>query len=503
MQKRDSWFDRVGFTDEMAIQGDCEKLVFTHGIETEYFLVDRNGRKLTHAEFGLTYNKLISQHLVRELEMLIPLFYDRKVSNLAIGTSKSSTYDALHIEYDTRGTTVKAELLSVDRNVAEWPLIELATPPCETLYELGWWSSVLYSIVNDRLSKLNDGNTLLPFGVNPFERVEDIVHSDSFPTCGEHHHIKVFRNADVERDERRVFSNFYHMVRFFAPYLILLSACSPFASGRMWGRFRRNDPEQLLPGCVRSLRVIYNKKHLCNFQEGEYLPYLEEGWQDEKYFLSEFRKQTGSFRTDSHFFDMDPLSKTNGTTEIRFFDSQPSVARRVGLAAVIQMLARKAVSMGIDREDNLAPHLVETNPDLLAVKKVACEGGNWFRPPINPRFIDLGEFVKLKRSGRDTLILSDLVLGMLYVLKDEFKTSNLIYSRFLEPIRHSIFGLDGNGISPAQYWLLVHAGNGEDMSMTVKGIMDAAGQAANMWYDPIVNEPIILDKVLDTQGNRR
>ncbi len=502
MRNRDNWFDEVGKLDTLACEGDCRELEFTHGLETEYFLVDKRGWKLSHADFGEVYNSLISKSLIDALEKKIPKFYDKKASAMKIGTSKSSTYDALYLTYKVRGTNVKAELISVDRNVAEWPLVELASPPCESLYELSWWSSTVYAIVTERLNKMGKKNHIMPFGVNPYEKVQEITQSDSFPTCGEHHHIKLIENANLGAEEKIFFTNFYHLVRFFTAYLILLSACSPFASGRLWGRYRPNDMELPFPRCVRSIRVIYNKKHLCNFQEEEYMPHLEGGWQGTRSFLEEFKKQNNSFRTDTHFFDMDPYSKENHTTEIRFFDTQPSTARRVGIAAIIQMLAKKAKKLTEKDEENILSVLSESSGNLQALKKMACEGGSWFKPSRDPIFGELSDIVKLKPSRIEKNILSDLVLEMLYIIREEVNESNLIYSHFLDPIRHSIYGLDGNGISPAQYWLFTYIKEDRDMDKVVKRILECSKKSANMWYDPIVNEPIIMNEILDIERNR-
>jgi hypothetical protein len=492
MANRKNWFDKVGAKDKMATEGDCQALEFTHGIEVECFLVDNKGVKLTHAGFGKVYNKIMSKELVRSLKKNIPKFYQKKVSDIDITSSKSSTYEALKMNYDVDDSAVVTELISVDRNVAEWPLIEIATPPCESLYELGWWSSVIFELVTDTLKKNDSGNQLMIFGVNPYETTEEIVQSETFPTCGEHHHIKVVKSDELTSDETVFFTNFYHLVRFFTSHLILLSACSPFASGGLWGRYRPDDAELPFPRCVRSIRVLYNKKHLCSFQDGEYMPYLERGWRGHKYFIDEFKEQSNSFRTDTHFFDLDPLSKQNKTMEIRFFDSQPSIARRVGMAALIQVLAKKAQKLVIEDEDNLLEVIKESNTNLQRLKKMACEGGCWFRPPSKPI---LGEDVKLKPSKIQKIIFSDLILEMMFFLRAEIRENNLIYSHFLDPMRHTIYDLGGNGVSPAQYWLIAYISENQNMNNVVKRLLDSSKKAVNIWYDPIVNEPIILESL--------
>jgi len=492
MVNRRNWFDKVGAKDKLASEGDCQALEFTHGIEVECFLVDRKGEKLTHAGFGKVYNDIMSKGLVRSLKKGIPKFYENKVSDIDITPSKSSTYDALKMNYSVDDTSVISELISVDRNVAEWPLVEIATPPCESLYELGWWSSVVFRLVTDSLKKNDDGHQLMIFGVNPYETTEEISQSETFPTCGEHHHIKVIKSDEMTSDEVPFFTNFYHLVRFFTSHLILLSACSPFASGGLWGRYRHDDLDLPFPRCVRSIRVLYNKKHLCSFQDGEYMPYLQRGWRGQREFVDEFKKQSNSYRTDTHFFDLDPFSKQNRTMEIRFFDSQPSIARRVGIAALIQVMAKKAKKLVLEDEDNLLQVIKDNNASLQRLKKMACEGGCWFKPPSKPI---LGENVKLKPSKIQKIIFSDLILEMMFFLRAEIRESNLIYSHFLDPIRHTIYDLGGNGVSPAQYWLMTYISEDQNMERVVKRIMGSSKKAVEIWYDPVVNEPVTLESL--------
>jgi hypothetical protein len=65
----------------------------------------------------------------------------------------------------------------------------------------------------------------------------------------------------------------------------------------------------------------------------------------------------------------------------------------------------------------------------------------------------------------------------------------------MDPIRHSIYDLDGNGVSPAQYWLFTYVKEGQNMDRVVKKILDCSKHAGDIWYDPVVDEPIELDYV--------
>jgi hypothetical protein len=123
---------------------------------------------------------------------------------------------------------------------------------------------------------------------------------------------------------------------------------------------------------------------------------------------------------------------------------------------------------------------------------MACEGGCWFKPPSRPI---LGEDVKLKPSKIEKIIFSDLLLEMMFFLRSEIKESNLIYSHFLDPIRHSIYDLNGNGISPAQYWLFSYIQEDQDMGRVVRKILDSSAKAVDIWYDPIINNPLDLQGI--------
>jgi gamma-glutamyl:cysteine ligase YbdK (ATP-grasp superfamily) len=321
--------DLVGSKDSYATEGDVTPLPFTHGIEVEYLVSTTRGQTFGHGAFEKAYTMLINDRLKRDLEARIPDFYKKKVKELSIAQSSGSSYEAVFIKYETRHGVIESEIISVDRNVAEWPLIEAATPPCETLYELAWWSSAIQMLISSAVRATGLGASILACGTSPMEDIQKIVSGESFVTAGEHHHLAVYapgREAE--------FTRFYHLLRTFVPELILLTSDSTFASGKPTGRIRLNDLDMPFPRCTNTLRVINNRKHLCDFHDAEYVPYLEQGWKGKENFIAEFQKQSSSYRKDSHFLDIDPLSK-GGTTEIRIFDSQPSAARRVGVAAIL------------------------------------------------------------------------------------------------------------------------------------------------------------------------
>jgi len=230
--------------------------------------------------------------------------------------------------------------------------------------------------------------------------------------------------------------------------------------------------------------VMNNRKHLCDFHDAEYIPYLGDGWKGKDNFIAEFQKQSNSFRKDSHFLDVDPLSKA-GTTEIRIFDSQPSVSRRIGVAAILQMIAHSAFNY---LPSDPQPLLDLPSRELFNLKRLACESGPWVRPTrvslFNP------PIKRLKKTGTEKEIMSDLALEMGWYLHKSGVQMGMMNSRFLYPIRHTIYGMNGRGLCLSQHWLLKFARGGGQIQTVIAEMISAVEKATNMWYDPIVYDPV-------------
>jgi hypothetical protein len=470
--------DPVGARDPGCVRGDLAPLPFTHGVETECFLATKKGNVFGHGGFEKVYRQVLNERLKQELQKKLPEHYSRKVKSLEIAQATGSTYDALYLRYESRHGVIENELISVDRNVAEWPLLELATPPCETAYEIAWWSSTLHRLLVDAVRSVGTDAAVLNAGVGPYENMEVIVQGDSFPTCGEHHHIAFY--SDQRRAE---FSEFYHMLRLWIPNFIMLGANSPFASGKPTGKIRLNDHEAPFPRCARDLRVMYNFKHMCNFHEGEYMPFLKDGWRSKEDLLRAFNEQTGSFRKDTHFLDYDPISRKK-TTEVRVFDSGPSTARRVGIALLLQAMAVSALKPPAEPR----PRYSMPTQEMFKLKRLACESGGWCKPP-SASLMEPGQ-AKLKRSELGRECLSDHLLEMLGFLRPALAELQVTQSRFLAPLRASVYGAGGRGLSPAEYWLVRFARSGGDMKKVAQDMLASCERgAASVWYDPLVSEP--------------
>ena len=500
MTDKSRWYDRAGAKHPLTMEGDCSRLPFNHALEMEYFLVTNRGKKLGHGAVEKIYGKIVDSDLGRILQKRMPAEYKKKMIEIYWGQSKGSTYDALKIDYDVRGKKVSNELVSIDRNVVEWPVLEIATPPADSFYELAWWTSALISLIVERLDEINLKVYVMAAGSNPYEDLQEAMRGESFPTCGDHHHIGILMDPD-SREQRDILTNFYHLMRMFLPNIAVLSANSPFIDGKIMGRIRYGDYDAPFPGSVRSLRIMHNKKHLCNFSAREYVPYLKNGWQGPDYFISEFKKQNNSFRTNTHFLDMDPWSPSNHTTEIRISDSQPSVARRIGIAMIIQAIALKAkhIAEGEPINAALKRAMKTPNRELFDMKKVAAQGGNWFKPRKPSVFSSNPK--KLKYSRFSEPVFSDTTLEMLHFLSPVFKEMKLTYSLFLNPIRASVYACGGNGSSLAQYWMLDYARNNSDMEKVVKHMIKATRNGRNMWYDPMTYHPVTCEEALGGKGS--
>lgn len=490
MMDKSRWFDKAGAKHPLTVEGDCSRLPFTHALEMEYFLVTNRGKKLGHGAVEKIYSKMTDADFAIKLQRMLPSEYKRKALSIYWGQSKGSTYDALKLDYDVRGKKVTNELISIDRNVVEWPVLELATPPVDSFYELAWWTSALIGLVVDRLEEINLKVYAMASGSNPYEDLQEAMRGESFPTCGDHHHMGIMMD-ERSKEQRAILSNFYHLMRLFIPQIINLSANSPFIDGKIMGRIRYGDYEAPFPGSVRSLRIMHNRKHLCNFSAMEYLPYLKKGWENPEVFIREFKRQNNSFRTNTHFLDMDPWSSSNHTTEIRVSDSQPSVARRIGIAMILQAIALKAKKMA-ENPETIDPVLKRAiamkNSELFGMKKVAVQGGSWFKP--RKASIFSRKMKKLKQSRFAEPIFSDTVLEMLNFLGHEFREMKVVHSLFLNPIRHSVYTCEGNGSSPAQYWMLEYARNNGNMEAVVKRMIRTTKKGRNMWYDIMAQKPI-------------
>jgi hypothetical protein len=116
-----------------------------------------------------------------------------------------------------------------------------------------------------------------------------------------------------------------------------------------------------------------------------------------------------------------------------------------------------------------------------------------FNPPVK----------KLKKTGVEKELLSDLALEMGWYLHKSGVQMGVINSRFLYPVRHTIYGAGGKGMCLSQHWLLKFAKNGGQMQAIISEMMSAVEKSANLWYDPIVYDPVrfpLPDKDAVQQG---
>ncbi|MHA2323442.1 MAG: glutamate-cysteine ligase family protein [Candidatus Thorarchaeota archaeon] len=175
---------------------------------------------------------------------------------------------------------------------------------------------------------------------------------------GEHHHI-----LSPSIDEKTKIA-VYNMIRNFLPHLIALSVNSPFENKKPSDEVIVTDDGRVrAPRCKRSIRLFRNTTQMGPTNEFELIPYLR--GTDKEAFARHVN------RSYARMVDMYPFTDY-GTIEIRVFDTQLSIPRRMGLALLLQALALKAKKM---------VELGETIPDV-GPKRQHCQQdfGDLFDP---------------------------------------------------------------------------------------------------------------------------
>jgi hypothetical protein len=135
-----------------------------------------------------------------------------------------------------------------------------------------------------------------------------------------------------------------------------------------------------------------------------------------------------------------------------------------------------------------SPVLNLPSRELFNLKKLSCEAGPWVRPTRTSMFNP--PLKRLKKTGAEKEIMSDLALEMGWYLHKSGVQMGIINSRFLYPIRHTIYGANGRGLCLSQHWLLKFAKNGGQIHAVISEMLSAVEKSANLWYDPIVYDPV-------------
>ena len=277
---------------------------------------------------------------------------------------------------------------------------------------------------------------------------------------GDHHHCGSFAN-----DLEKVMG--YNLARSFIPHIISLTVNSPFINNEPTDRIKIKDvngkPRVVAPNCIRSIRLKNNTTMLSNSAEPKkYIPYLpgQSLESDQQYFL-----QVTEYASlyDARFQDIFPFTKY-GTIELRICDAQISIARRIGMALLLQTMyykARKLVLQG----QYVPP--VDSNT-LSFCRRSAIERGliGIFKAPDLSRatlnqYDPSGFFAEcyLGPESKPHRYLFQAVQGMFKYLKEDLKELGYLYSPFLKPLLQSVFGEVSYAATPiteAEYQLVLY-----------------------------------------------
>lgn len=310
------------------------KLPYTHGIEVENFITNRQGDILEDGkELVAVWDQMFNGAL-RFLQSLtsssanVPDYIRNKIRRVTRKDVErhGKIIRYVQIQYLVNGKSIAINVFGPDPNISQitW-LLELVTPPCEYLEELDWWINTLYLAATTSITK---GYNVQPLGFNPYQS-----EYRAGVTCGEHHHIDNFKTT---KEKKAI----YNMIRAYIPHLIAISSTSPFIDRKTTGRIilkQGSDGRTMIlaPDCVRSIRLKENSGQLGP-NIPEYLPYVGASFTRQQ-FSRYVRKEI----PDDRYVDAFPFTDY-GTIEFRFFDSQFDQRIRLAIIILIQALALKA-----------------------------------------------------------------------------------------------------------------------------------------------------------------
>ena len=456
------------------------QLPFPHGIEVELQVIRNDGTWIRGENILQVFDKIVSS---------AKGLLDKKIRTASVDSVKRKYKQSAQTEEGERGSRIVAAyedpkgepkeytLLGHDPNVTSltW-ILEVATPPCTTLEELAWWIQTLIAISQEALPA-DSKAILISTGLNP---TQEYLRNLSF---GEHHHI-----LSPSTDEKTKIA-VYNMIRNFLPHLIALSVNSPFENKKPSDEVSISEDGLLrAPRCKRSIRLFRNTTQMGPTNEFELIPYLR--GTDKEAFARHVN------RSYARMVDMYPFTDY-GTIEIRVFDTQLSIPRRMGLALLLQALALKAKRM-VERGEPIP----DVGPKTLAAnREAALSAGLWgpFRPGegvkeseyvriYNNQITDDGLVNESKRNR----FLGDAVVSMLYLIKDELEELNIIENPFIQALLVSVFGSEY--VEPrttgADFQLEVYAKSDNNMVVLMKRLSEVTRECSTNWlYDPIEGTP--------------
>ena len=319
-------------TSKWSFPKKLTPLAFSHGMEMELQMLDENGQFLSGDRMVFMMKKMVEQARDFLIHMIdsdsIPSIIEKKIADTPVITYNEEKGDVLTLSYKLHGKPIDIEIFGRDGNVAAITyILECVTPPCEYIEELVWWAQTVLLIAELVLPK---ELFLVSSGFNPLQK-------EYFRgmTMADHSHMGSFKD-DGEKIK------IYNMIRNFLPHILALSVNSPLIDGRPTDDIKIIGKRYACPGCVRSIRLKKNDTMLSYNDPNTYIPYMDHNNpNDYDYFLGVIQKAS---LEDGRQQDVFPYTDF-GTIETRICDAQISIARRIGIALLLQMLAIKASNM--------------------------------------------------------------------------------------------------------------------------------------------------------------
>ncbi|MFW9846340.1 MAG: hypothetical protein ACFFD6_06310, partial [Candidatus Thorarchaeota archaeon] len=455
-------------------------LPFVHGVEVELQVIKKDGSWIKGEEILNIFDKLISNAkflLDKRIQASRVKSVKRKYRK-SRQTEEGERGSRVVVLYeDATGTPKEFTLIGHDPNVTSltW-ILEVATPPCTSIEELAWWIQTLIAVSYESLPKESRA-ILISTGLNP---TQEYLKNLSF---GEHHHIL---GPDIDDNVRM---GVYNMIRNFIPHLIAISVNSPFENKSPTDEVEVDEKGRTrAPRCKRSIRIERNTTQLGPTNEFELIPYMMQP--DKEAFARHVN------RSYSRMVDMYPFHQL-GTVELRIFDTQLSVPRRVGIALLLQALALKARKMVL-----AGKKIPDAGAKSLAAnRESAVSAGLWgpFRPGADS---DNPEFMKIYNNTiaqdgsiddrRRNRFMGDALASMFYLIQEEMEELDIVDNPFMQPLFVSVFGSEF--VQPrttgADFQLDVYAKSELNMVVLLRSLADITRECCTNWlYDPLEGTP--------------
>ncbi len=423
-------------------------LPFSHGMELELVICDKfghylEGEKIVHIlkELVTDATRVMKEIIMNENAKFPPMpeYIRNKIKRMPYNRTDKEKGYLMCLDYEINNNkanqVIPVDSFGRDGNVTMSTIIlELVTPPCQYAEELAFWASTLFNIAKVILPKGRNPLSIMSTALNPTvkEYTAGLSH-------GDHHHIGSFRD-----DREKV--QCYDMVRNFLPHLIALSVNSPMINLKPTDTIKSKDvngkPRYTAPNCVRSIRLQNNTTMLSNSADPKkYLPYLANGDQADKNFLLKTLEKASI--EDARFQDVYPFTKY-GTVEIRVMDAQLSIARRIGLALLLETMFYKAQKLYSSKK--WVPNV--NSETICANRRMAIERGMiGLYKGVNMDHSSLASqgdkffaecYFGLKEAPHRFMFQA--VQKMFHYLKDELVELDYISSPFMKPLLQSVFG---------------------------------------------------------------